>query len=221
MKRIHITGFALILALVALPVLSEGQWEEHQLPIDPNVSIGTFENGLTYYIRENGDPANRAYLRLVVNAGSILEDDDQLGLAHLVEHMAFNGTEKYAESEIVDYLESIGMRFGPEINAYTSFDETVYMLQVPSDEPEKLEMGFDILSQWAFHVSFDPDEVDKERGVIVEEWRTGLGAEDRLRQQQFPVLFKGSRYADRLPIGDMDVIRSFPQEVIERYYADW
>ena len=221
MKQICITGFVILLSLAALPLLSEGQWEENILPMDPNAAVGTLENGVTYYIRENGDPANRAYLRLVVNAGSILEDDDQLGLAHLVEHMAFNGTEKYAESEIVDYLESIGMRFGPEINAYTSFDETVYMLQVPSDEPEKLERGFDILSQWAFHVSFDAEEVDKERGVIVEEWRTGLGAQDRLRQQQFPVLFKGSRYANRLPIGDMEIIRSFPHEVIKRYYEDW
>ena len=212
-----------ILLLLILPVIawSEGEYEKVLLPTDPKVTIGEFDNGLTYYIRENTEPENRAFLRLVVNAGSALEDNDQLGLAHMAEHMAFNGTEKYAESEIVDYLESIGMRFGPEVNAYTSFDETVYMLQVPADDTVKLERGFDILSQWAFHISFDNEEIDKERGVIVEEWRTGLGAQDRLREKQFPVLFRDSRYSDRLPIGDMDIIQSFEYDSIKRFYRDW
>ncbi|MAG13242.1 MAG: peptidase M16, partial [Spirochaetales bacterium] len=212
-----------ILLLLVLPVTvwAEGELETALLPADPKVSIGELENGLTYYVRENSEPENRAYLRLVVNAGSSLEEDDQLGLAHMAEHMAFNGTAKYAKSEIVDFLESVGMRFGPEVNAYTSFDETVYMLQVPTDDATKLDRGFDILSQWAFYISFDNNEIDKERGVIVEEWRTGLGAQDRLRKQQYPVLFRDSRYADRLPIGDMDIIRSFEYDAIKRFYSDW
>lgn len=155
------TWLALIL-IILLPATgwSAAQYETSLLPVDSEVTIGTLENGLTYYVRENSEPQNRAFLRLVVNAGSILEDEDQLGLAHVAEHMAFNGTQKYAASEIIDYLESIGMRFGPEINAYTSFDETVYMLQVPTNDAEKLDMGFDILSQWAFHIRFDPEEID-------------------------------------------------------------
>jgi zinc protease len=219
--NIRLRAAMLILLIPPIAAWSEGEFEQTLLPVDSKVTIGELENGLTYYVRENTEPENRAFLRLVVNAGSALEDGDQLGLAHMAEHMAFNGTEKFAKSEIVDYLESIGMRFGPEVNAYTSFDETVYMLQVPTDDTAKLKRGFDILSQWAFHISFDNEEIDKERGVIVEEWRTGLGAQDRLREQQFPVLFKDSRYSDRLPIGDMDVIRSFEYDAIRRFYRDW
>jgi zinc protease len=214
-------ALAIILVLIAATAWTVGEYEETALPLDPNVTIRKLDNGLTYYIRENSEPENRVFLRLVVNAGSILEVYDQLGLAHMAEHMAFNGTAKYEKSEIIDYLESIGMRFGPEINAYTSFDETVYMLQVPTDDPEKLDKGFDILSQWAFSISFENEEIDKERGVIVEEWRTGLGAQDRLREQQFPILFQNSRYANRLPIGDMDVIQSFEYDAIRRFYRDW
>ena len=212
-----------IYLLLFIPVLawSTGEYEGRPLPTDAKIAVEELDNGLTYYIRENAEPRNRAHLRLVVNAGSILEDPSQLGLAHMAEHMAFNGTEKYKESEIVDYLESIGMRFGPEINAYTSFDETVYMLQVPTDEPDKLERGFDILSQWAFSVSFDHEEIDKERNVIVEEWRTGLGAQDRLQKKQYPVLFNASRYAERLPIGDISIIETFEYDEIKRFYREW
>ena len=119
------------------------------IPVDPQVTIGRLENGLTYYIRENKKPEKRAELRLVVNAGSILEDEDQQGLAHFVEHMAFNGTRHFAKQELVDYLELIGMRFGPELNAYTSIDETVYMLQVPTDSAALVEKAFLILEDWA------------------------------------------------------------------------
>jgi zinc protease len=213
--------FLVFFVYLPLAAWSAAQYETTLLPVDSEVTIGTLENGLTYYVRENSEPQNRAFLRLVVNAGSILEDEDQLGLAHVAEHMAFNGTQKYAASEIIDYLESIGMRFGPEINAYTSFDETVYMLQVPTNDAEKLDMGFDILSQWAFHTRFDPEEIDKERGVVVEEWRTGLGAQDRLRRAQFPILLHNSRYSERLPIGSKEVIESFPYEAITRFYTDW
>ena len=145
-------------------------------PIDPAVRTGTFENGLTYYIRANSRPENRAELRLVVNAGSVLEDDDQRGLAHLLEHMAFNGTEHFKKQELVEYLESIGMRFGPNVNAFTSFDETWYMLRVPMDDPEVVETGFQILEDWAHLISLEPEEIDLERGVV----RSGPRKLDRL-----------------------------------------
>ncbi len=172
------------------------------IPNDPAITTGRFANGLRYYIRANKKPEKRAELRLVVNAGSILEDDDQQGLAHFVEHMAFNGTKNFPKQEIVTFMESIGMRFGPSVNAFTSFDETVYMLQVPTDKPDVLDKAFLILEDWAHNVSFDPAEIDKERGVVIEEWRLRRGAGARMQDQQFPVLLKGSRYAERLPIGD-------------------
>jgi zinc protease len=191
------------------------------IPPDPQITIGTFPNGLRYYIRTNQRPERRAELRLVVNAGSILEEDDQLGLAHFVEHMAFNGTKNFAKQEIVAFMESIGMRFGPSLNAFTSFDETVYMLQVPTDKPEILERAFLILEDWAHNVSFDAAEIDKERGVIVEEWRAGRGASARIQDQQFPVLLHGARYADRLPIGKKEIIETFKHDRLKQFYADW
>jgi zinc protease len=191
------------------------------LPVDPGVTIGTLENGLRYYIRAHREPRNRAELRLVVNAGSILEDEDQRGLAHFLEHMAFNGTENFQRQELVDYLESIGMRFGPDLNAYTSFDETVYMLQLPTDTPGTLETGLRILEEWAHRITLDDEEVEKERGVILEEWRLGRGAQARISDQQIPVVFSGSLYAERLPIGDTLVIRTAPTEALERFYRDW
>ncbi|MDE2975377.1 MAG: insulinase family protein [Gemmatimonadota bacterium] len=191
------------------------------IPPDPAVVTGTLENGLTFFIHENDQPENRAELRLAVNAGSILEDDNQLGLAHFVEHMAFNGTRNFEKQELVDYLESIGMRFGPDINAYTSFDETVYMLQVPMDDPEMLSTAFQILVDWASAVLFDPEEVDKERGVVIEEWRGRRGGFARVQDQQFPVMFHGSRYAERLPIGDPEILETAPPEVLRSFYEDW
>jgi len=191
------------------------------IPIDPEIDVGTLENGLRYYIKTNKKPENRAELRLAVNVGSILEDDDQQGLAHFTEHMAFNGTERFAKNEIVDYLEFIGMRFGPEINAYTGFDETVYMLEVTTDSLPVMETAFDILEDWASQISFESEEIDKERGVVIEEWRLGRGAEARMLDKQLPVLFKNSRYAERLPIGKKDIIETFEHETIRRFYKDW
>ena len=191
------------------------------IPPDPAVITGMLENGLTYFIHENDQPENRVELRLVVNAGSILEDDDQLGLAHFVEHMAFNGTRNFEKQALVNYLESIGMQFGPHINAYTSFDETVYMLRVPMDDPEAVATGFQILEDWAQGQVFDPDEVDKERGVVIEEWRGRRGAQARMQDEQFPVMFEGSLYAERLPIGKPEILESAPPEVLRRFYEDW
>ena len=186
--------------IISLPVEAQVDISE-KLSVNPDVTIGELDNGLRYYIKENKKPENRAVLWLAVNAGSVLEEDNQQGLAHLAEHMAFNGTKNYKKHEIIDYLESIGMQFGPEINAYTSFDQTVYMLQVPSDSAEMVEKGFDILEDWAFNISFEDEEVDKERGVVIEEWRLGRGAQMRMLDKQLPILFKDSKYANRLPIG--------------------
>ena len=191
------------------------------IPVDPQITTGRFANGLRYYLRTNKKPEKRAELRLVVNAGSILEERDQSGLAHFVEHMAFNGTKNFPKQETVKFLESIGMRFGPSVNAFTSFDETVYMLEVPTDKPEVLDKAFLILEDWAHNVSFDPAEIDKERGVITEEWRLRRGAGARMQDKQFPILLKGSRYAERLPIGDMEVIQGFKHERLKQFYTDW
>ena len=191
------------------------------LPVGPGVAVGRLDNGLTYYVRRNPSPENRAELWLVVDAGSVLEDADQRGLAHFVEHMAFNGTQRFERQELVSYLESLGMRFGPDINASTSFDETLYMLMVPTDRPGTLERGLDILEDWAGGIAFDPQEVDKERGVLIEEWRLGRSAEGRLIEAQVPVLFAGSIYAERLPIGSREVLESAPVSTLTRFYRDW
>ncbi len=195
-------------------------WEA-MLPVDPLVKVGKLENGLRYYIRKNSRPENRAELRLVVNAGSVLEDEDQRGLAHFVEHMAFNGTKRFPKQDLIDYLERIGMRFGPDLNAYTSFDETVYMLQVPMDSADVVVKAFEILEDWAHQLEFAPAMVDGERGVVIEEWRLGRGADARMFDQQFPILFRSSKYANRLPIGDKAVLETFDRDALVRFYRDW
>ncbi len=213
----------LFLAALLFPYLlkAQGPVLSESIPLDQEVSYGQLENGLTYYIRENTKPENRAQLWLVVNAGSILENENQRGLAHFLEHMAFNGTENFEKQELINYLESIGMKFGPEINAYTSFDETVYMLQVPTDSFPVMNTAFQILEDWAHALSLDPEEVDKERGVVIEEWRLGRGANMRMLDEQLPVLFKDSRYAERLPIGKKEILENFDRDVLKSFYEDW
>ena len=197
------------------------QLQAQILPIDPNIKTGTLPNGLRYFIRANKKPEKRAEMRLVVNAGSMQEDDDQQGLAHFAEHMAFNGTKNFAKQDLVNYLERIGLRFGPDLNAYTSFDETVYMLQVPTDSAAIITKALQILEDWAHNISFEGTEIDKERGVVTEEWRLGRGAMMRTINKQLPVAYKGSRYAERLPIGQKAVLDTFKHETIRRFYRDW
>ena len=203
----------------------DGQSEEAatvtMMLVDTMVTVGRLHNGLKYFIRENQKPENRAELRLVVNTGSILEEDDQQGLAHFVEHMAFNGTRNFPKQTIVDYLESIGLRFGPDLNAQTSFDETVYILQVPTDSVGIVEQAFAIMGDWASHVSFQQEEVEKERGVVIEEWRSRLGAGARIFKRQVPVIYHNSRYASRMPIGVKTVLDTFRQERLKNFYRDW
>ncbi len=191
------------------------------LPVDPKIRTGVLPNGMKYYVRYNKKPEKRAELRLAVNAGSTAENDDQQGLAHLTEHMAFNGTKNFKKSELVDYLESIGTKFGPDLNAYTSFDETVYMIQLPTDTEAILMKGFQILEDWAHGLSHDSTEIEKERGVVVEEWRLGQGADERMRRKYWPILFKDSRYAVRLPIGKKEIIEGSKQSTLKQFYYDW
>ena len=191
------------------------------LPIWTDVKKGVLPNGLTYYIHKNKKPDKRVLLWLAVNSGSVQEDDDQRGLAHFVEHMAFNGTKRFPKDDIIKYIEGIGMRFGADLNAYTSWDETVYQLEVPTDDAKIVSKGFDVLRDWSADVVFDPNEVDKERGVVLEEWRLGLGAGRRLFDKHVKVLFKGSRYADRITIGLADTLRKAPRDTLYRYYKDF
>ena len=194
---------------------------EELLTIDPHVTVGKLENGLTYYIRENKKPENRADFRLAVNAGSVLEDDNQQGLAHLVEHMAFNGTIHYKKQELVDYFESIGVAFGPDLNAYTSFDETVYMIEVPTDDKDIIQQAIQILEDWAHGILFEDEDIDGERPVVGEEWRLGQGASQRMLNKVLPVIFHNSQYGNRLPIGKKAVIDTAHYSTIRKFYTDW
>ncbi len=192
-----------------------------KIPLDSKVIKGKLANGLTYYIRQNEKPKNIVELRLVVNAGSILEDDDQQGLAHFTEHMCFNGTKHFEKNDLVSYLQSIGVEFGNDLNAYTGFDQTVYMIPVPSDNEQVLDSGLLVIRDWAGDVTFEGEEIDKERGVILEELRLGQGAQQRMRDKYFPMLFKGSKYAERLPIGKKDLLETFEYDKIRRFYHEW
>lgn len=219
LSRRALIATALWPVAVAIPAAVRAQGD--LIPLDTAVRTGTLPNGLRYYIRRNARPEKRLELRLVINAGSVLEDDDQKGLAHFTEHMLFNGTRRFAKNDIVSYLESIGVRFGADLNAYTGFDETVYILPVPTDKPGLVERSFDVLEDWAGGALFDSTEVVKERGVVLEEWRGGLGAGARIRDKQFPVLFQGSRYAVRLPIGDTTILKAVNPAPTKRFYRDW
>ncbi len=201
-------------------VTPETQTEE-PLGFDPSVVLGTLSNGMTYYIRHSEEPLERAQLSLVLKAGSVLEEENERGLAHFVEHMAFNGTERFEKQQIVDYLESIGSTFGADLNAYTSFDETVYWLEIPTDDPEILETAFEILSDWAYAVSFDPEEVELERDVILEEWRLSQGFGSRFQENWFPPIFGESRYTERAPIGLTDIIETAPRDRLVEFYERW
>jgi zinc protease len=214
-------GWTLACALLVLAQTLSAQHLTDRLPVDPNVKTGKLQNGLTYYIRKNTRPERKVELRLVVNAGSILEDDDQQGLAHFTEHMAFNGTKNFKKNDLVSFLQSIGVEFGADLNAYTGFDETVYILPIPTEKKENVEKGFQILEDWASTIAFDHQEIDKERGVVLEESRLGKGAQDRMFRKVYPKLFEGSKYSDRLPIGKDEILKNFKHDVIKRFYRDW
>ena len=194
---------------------------DSKIPMDEDVIYGKLDNGLTYYIKANQTPENRAELILLQHAGSVLEDEDQRGLAHFCEHMAFNGTKNFPKHELIEYLESTGMKFGADVNAYTSFDETVYGITIAMDSAEMLDKGLLVLYDWAHQVTFEDEEIDAERGVIHEEWRMGQGAMDRMQREMLTALFHNSKYSERLPIGLMSVVDSCEYDVLRRFYKDW
>uniref|UniRef100_UPI00404B98D7 M16 family metallopeptidase n=1 Tax=Flavobacterium sp. TaxID=239 RepID=UPI00404B98D7 len=216
-------NYRLFMFLFAMPFLMVAQELDlsSPIPMDPTVKTGKLKNGLTYYIKKNNKPENKVDLRLIINAGSILESDEQQGLAHFMEHMCFNGTERFPKNKLVDYLQSIGVKFGQHLNAYTSFDETVYFLPIPSDDSEKLEKGFQIIEDWAFNTTLTPEEIDKERGVVLEEYRIGLGADKRMMGQFMPKMMYNSQYAKRLPIGQKEILENFTYDKIISFYKDW
>ncbi|MDR0448575.1 MAG: insulinase family protein, partial [Treponema sp.] len=199
---------------------------EDPLPPKTGLRKGTLANGLHYYILENSLPTGRAYLTLAVNAGSVIEKDDERGLAHFVEHMAFNGTKRFPGAELINYLRSLGMRFGPEVNAYTSFEETVYGIETPVEYGEDgikriPGQALAILDDWTWAITFDPEEVEKERAVILEEYRSRLGARERVRRQMLPVIFQGSLFAERNPIGLPEILQTVTAERLESFYRSW
>lgn len=212
----------LLLAIITTgPSIAQTSDLGSTLPVDPKVKIGKLDNGLTFYIRQNKKPEQKVELRLVLNAGSINEDDDQQGLAHMAEHMAFNGTTHFKKNDIVSFLQDIGVGFGNDLNAYTSFDETVYILPIPTDKPGNLEKGFQVLEDWAHNVTYLDDDIQNEKPIILEESRMGKGANDRMFKKIYPKLFEGSKYAKRLPIGIDSIIRNFKPDAIRRFYKDW
>jgi zinc protease len=218
MKSLKLLAFFL---LIFSSSLFAQQNLKDTLPVDPNVKIGKLSNGLTYYIRKNEKPQGKVELRLVVNAGSILENEDQQGLAHLSEHMAFNGTTHFKKNDIVSFLQSIGVAFGSDLNAYTGFDETVYILPIPTDKPGNIEKGFQILEDWAHNVTDKAEDIDAERPVVLEESRLGKGAQDRINKQIYPLLFANSLYAKRLPIGIDSIVKNAPYSALRSFYKDW
>lgn len=196
------------------------QWDT-KLPFDESVIHGELENGFEYYIRKNTEPENRVTMYLGIKVGSILENENELGLAHFLEHMNFNGLKHFPKNDLVDYLQRAGVRFGSDLNAYTGFDETVYQLPIPSDDPELLKNGLQVMRDWAQDALLETEEIDKERGVIMEEMRGSRGAMQRMRDQYFKVMLNGSRYAERLPIGTEEVIMNFDPEIIRQFHANW
>lgn len=216
----RLTAPVLLLILFCTNSLAQNNLND-KLPIDPKVKIGKLSNGLTYYIRQNKKPEQKVELRLVINAGSILEDDDQQGLAHLTEHMAFKGTSHFKKNDIINYLQTIGVGFGNDLNASTNFDETIYILPIPTDKPGNLDKGFMIMQDWAQNVLFNNEDIDSERPVVLEESRLGKGADDRMFRKIYPKLLAGSKYANRLPIGVDSIVKNQKYDVLRRFYKQW
>ncbi|RMZ59237.1 insulinase family protein [Chryseobacterium nematophagum] len=210
-----------ILSSFAVIFLMSSNVFAQNIPVDPSVRIGTLSNGMKYYIKKNTLPEKKVDFRLAINAGSILEDENQRGLAHFMEHMNFNGTKNFPDNKLVDFLQSIGVKFGQHLNAYTSFDETVYMLPVPLDKPGNLDAGLKVMEDWAFNATLSDEQINKERGVVLEELRLGLGADKRMMEKYLPKMLYNSQYANRLPIGTKDVLQNFKPDVIRQFHKDW
>lgn len=210
-----------ILLSLGVVFLTSANGFAQNIPMDASVKTGTLPNGMKYYIKKNTLPEKKVDFRLAINAGSILEDENQRGLAHFMEHMNFNGTKNFPDNKLVDFLQSIGVKFGQHLNAYTSFDETVYMLPVPLDKPGNLDAGLKVMEDWAFNATLTDEQINKERGVVLEELRLGLGADKRMSDKYLPKLLHKSQYANRLPIGTKEVLQNFKPDVIRQFHKDW
>ncbi len=226
MKRIN--AILLIIAMMvgiasfATAQTSKSKWNlTEKIPLNPKVKTGKLSNGLTYYIMNNEKPKNRAELYIVVRAGAVQEDDDQAGLAHFTEHMCFNGTKNFPKGELVSFLETTGMRFGADVNASTGFDRTMYTLTIPLDSAGLLDKGMLVLEDWLSNVSFDEEEINKERGVILEEWRLRSNAQSRIFEKHFGSVAYGTKFPKRMPIGDTAIIMHAPKSAFTRYYQEW
>ena len=214
MKKLKNFLFILLFTLFSLS-LSGKNFENSK-----NLISGKLENGIHYYIYKNNKPENKAMLNLVVKTGSLMEEDNEQGIAHFMEHMAFNGTTKFEKNEMIKYLQSIGLSFGGDLNAYTSFDRTVYKLLVPTT-PKELEDGIEVLREWASEATLSPQEIDSEKKVVIEEWRLRQGLAQRLGDVQKKALFEGSRYFDRFPIGLPEIINEADQNLVKGFYQKW
>ncbi len=211
----------MLLCSFALSAALDPALGSQPLPQDPDVLSGTLANGMKYHIQRNSIPEHKLELRLFVNVGSIVEDEDQLGLAHFTEHMLFNGTRSFPKDAMLAFLNSVGMGFMNGLNGMTSYDFTMYMFSLPTEDRQVLERGFLLLSEMAHAASFEPEELERERGVIIEEWRMGQNADSRIQKQVSAVQYAGSRYAERSPIGTYDVLSTFTRDQIMRFYQDW
>lgn len=220
-KSLLIATVAMLAFFTAKPAMAQAEMMQ-PLPIDTAVHIGTLPNGLTYIVRHNAEPKNRANYYIAQRVGSILEDDNQRGLAHFLEHMAFNGTKNFPGKNLISFLERIGTKFGADLNAYTAFDETVYtIMDAPSSDLKVVDSCLLIMHDWSNNITLDPKEIDNERGVIHEEWRSRNSADLRLITNVLPKVLPNNKYPERLPIGSMDVIDNFPYEALGDFYKKW
>ncbi|MEI6091647.1 MAG: insulinase family protein [bacterium] len=225
MKRLTLTALCLMFILSSVSLFAEdplaGKKMSDVIPNDPTVLYGKLDNGLTYYIKENKKPEKRAELQILVKAGSLDEADDQQGIAHFIEHMAFNGTKTFPKNQLVSFFEKIGMNFGGDLNANTGFDRTLFLITVPTDDKKLTDQGVQILEDWLHNITFDSTELEKERGVIHEEWRVYRGAQERAQRKHFPVMLFNSKWAQRMPIGDTADILHTPRSRFLDYYNSW
>ena len=218
MKRILSTLLLMMIGTVAMMA----QMEMPSIPVDPDVRIGKLDNGLTYYIRHNNWPENRAEFYIAQRVGSIQENDDQRGLAHFLEHMAFNGSKHFKGNELLRWCESVGVKFGTDLNAYTSIDQTVYNISnVPTTREGIIDSCLLILYDWADGLLLEQEEIEKERGVIHEEWRLRTSAQMRMLERDLPKLYPDSKYGHRMPIGLMEIIDNFERPFLQAYYEKW
>ncbi len=215
--------FKITILFCLVSILTFGQQSDlgMAIPMDPNIKSGLLENGIRYFIKHHPTPKGKAELRLAIDAGSILEDDDQQGLAHFIEHMAFNGTRNFEKNELINYLQNLGVRFGADLNAHTSFNETVYKLSLPADNQEIFTTGMQILRDWADGISFEPQEIENERGVILSEALNRKGVKSRIFDVFAYGVTNGSRYYHRMPIGKEEVISSAQRDKFVSFYEDW